>query len=522
MPCPHYDLKIVGGGHKHSSAVSSSAYQSGEKLYSEREQVTRYYPKRSERIIHTEIMLPDNAPPEYMSRERLWNSAEMNEPQRNAQYARRFVMALPRELSYEDNLELVRQYCQEQFVSKGMCVDLAYHYDDSDNPHVHILTTMRAIDENGRWMSKSRKEYILDENGERIRLPSGEWKSRKVPTTDWDNKGNLEKWRHAWEVKQNWFLEQAGRPERVDMRSFERQQNDLVPTVHLGPEASAMERRGIRTFLGDMNREIRKHNVLITFVKKGLKMVRGWIDEINNEKALREEILQARGPSVHQMLVDYFDARNDEREGWAAKARIKGMSRDLIFVKDTEAWCEAHGIYYAADLIAKLDELESRSKAASETISRNDTRRKTIAKIKEKAAVYAETKPVFDKYSRTFFKPLKDRYAKEHEDELKDHKRAYGYLMKNHGGQLEVTEHEFDAELRQMQKEDTAATAELETMKTNLTEMKKLKRRLEKSTPELTREERSLHEQLTRTPDRTLERNTPRKPTTTKKHEQAR
>ena len=256
MPCPHYDLKIVGGGHKHSSAVSSSAYQSGEKLYSEREQVTRYYPKRSERIIHTEIMLPDNAPPEYMSRERLWNSAEMNEPQHNAQYARRFVMALPRELSYEDNLELVRQYCQEQFVSKGMCVDLAYHYDDSDNPHVHILTTMRAIDEQGRWMPKSRKEYILDEDGQRIRLPSGEWKSRKVPTTDWDNKGNLEKWRHAWEVKQNWFLEQAGRPERVDMRSFERQQNDLVPTVHLGPEASAMERRGIRTFLGDMNREM--------------------------------------------------------------------------------------------------------------------------------------------------------------------------------------------------------------------------------------------------------------------------
>lgn len=522
MPCPHYDLKIVGGGHKHRSAVSSSAYQSGEKLYSEREQVTRYYPKRSERIIHTEIMLPDHAPREYMNRERLWNSAEMNEPQRNAQYARRFVMALPRELSYEDNLELVRQYCQEQFVSKGMCVDLAYHYDDSDNPHVHILTTMRAIDENGRWMPKSRKEYILDEDGQRIRLPSGEWKSRKVPTTDWDDRGNLEKWRHAWEVKQNWYLEQAGRPERVDMRSFERQQNDLVPTVHLGPEASAMERRGIRTFLGDMNREIRKHNALITFVKKGLKMVRGWIDELNNEKALREEMLQARGPSIHQMLIDYFDARNDEREGWAAKARIKGMSRDLIFVKDTEAWCEAHGIYYAADLIAKLDELESRSKAASETISKNDARRKTIAKIKEKAAVYVETKPVFDKYSRTFFKPLKDRYAKEHEDEIKDHKRAYGFLMKNHGGQVEVTEHEFDAELRQMQKEDTAATAELETIKTNLTEMKTLKRKLEKSTPELTREERSLHEQLTRTPERTPERNTPRKPTTTKKHEQAR
>ena len=170
MPCPHYDLKIVGGGHKHGSAVSSSAYQSGEKLYSEREQVTRYYPKRSERIIHTEIMLPDNAPPEYMSRERLWNSAEMNEPQRNAQYARRFVMALPRELSYEDNLELVRQYCQEQFVSKGMCVDLAYHYDDSDNPHVHILVSR----------SEFRKEELTGIDDSLIRISKGYIQSHRA------------------------------------------------------------------------------------------------------------------------------------------------------------------------------------------------------------------------------------------------------------------------------------------------------------------------------------------------------
>ncbi len=105
---------------------------------------------------------------------------------------------------------------------------------------------------------------------------------------------------------------------------------------------------------------------------------------------------------------------------------------------------------------------------------------------------------------------------------MKDHKRAYGFLMKNHGGQLEVMEHEFDAELRRMQKEDTAATAELESIKTNLAEMKKLKRRLEKSTPELNREKRSLREQLTRVPERAPERNIPRKPTTQKKHEQTR
>ena len=145
-----------------------------------------------------------------------------------------------------------------------------------------------------------------------------------------------------------------------------------------------------------------------------------------------------------------------------------------------------------------------------------------LAPYFETHLIYAETKPVFDKYSRMFFKPLKDGFAKEHETELTDHKRAYGYLMKNHGGKLEVTPSEFDAELHRMKQEDAAATADLESIKGQLTEMKKLKRKLEKSTPELAREDRSVREQLTRTPERTPERNTPRKPTTQKKHDQTR
>lgn len=330
IPCPHFNVKIVGRSRQHASSVASAAYQSGEKLFSEYDQRIKNYPLRNERIIYTEVMLPDHVPRKFLDRETLWNSVEMNEKHSRAQYARRFVMALLKELSYEDNLQFVREYCQEQFVSKGMCVDLAYHHDGNDNPHVHILTTMREINEQGRWMPKSRKEYILDENGERIRLPSGEWKSRHVPMNDWDDHGNMEKWRHAWEVKQNWYLEQAGRPERIDMRSYERQGSDLVPTIHLGPEASAMERRGIRTFLGDINREIRKHNTLITFVKKGIEMLHGWINELNDEKLRREEQRLAQGPSVHAMLVNYIESRNAERETWAPIAKIKGLSKDMI------------------------------------------------------------------------------------------------------------------------------------------------------------------------------------------------
>ena len=117
---------------------------------------------------------------------------------------------------------MVKEYCEEQFVSKGMCCDFAIHDPDppGHNPHCHFMLTMRAIDENGKWMPKSRKVYDLDENGERIKLPSGRWKSHKEDTVDWNEQYHAEEWRHGWEIVQNKYLELAGSPERIDMRSY--------------------------------------------------------------------------------------------------------------------------------------------------------------------------------------------------------------------------------------------------------------------------------------------------------------
>lgn len=287
IPCPHFNVKIVGRSRTHASAVASAAYQSGEKLYSQYDHQTKNYSQRNERIVYTEIMLPEHVPRQYLDREALWNSVEMNEKHTNAQYARRFVIALPKELSDYDNMQLIRDYCRAQFVSKGMCVDLAIHHNGNGNPHAHILTTMRAMDEQGHWLPKSRKEYVLDANGERIRLPSGEWKSKHVSTTDWDNRGNVEKWRHEWETLQNYYLEDAGRTERIDMRSYERQGEDKIPTIHLGPEAAAMEKRGIRTFLGDINRDIVKQNRMIAAIKHGIEKLKAWAEDYRENKQLR-------------------------------------------------------------------------------------------------------------------------------------------------------------------------------------------------------------------------------------------
>lgn len=103
-----------------------------------------------------------------------------------------------------------------------MIADFAIHdpHPPGHNPHAHVMLTMRAMDEHGKWLPKSRKVYDLDENGERIKLPSGRWKSHKEDTVDWNDQKYCEIWRHEWEVIQNRYLEANDRPERVDLRSY--------------------------------------------------------------------------------------------------------------------------------------------------------------------------------------------------------------------------------------------------------------------------------------------------------------
>lgn len=109
------------------------------------------------------------------------------------------------------------------------------------------MLTLRGIDENGLWLPKSRKEYILDKEGNRIRLKSGAWKSRKVDTVDWNRKENAEIWRGSWEKIQNRYLEKNKCPARVSLQSYANQGIDQIPTEHMGPAATAMEKKGIKT-----------------------------------------------------------------------------------------------------------------------------------------------------------------------------------------------------------------------------------------------------------------------------------
>ena len=220
LPCPHCKITIVKRS-ENESAVSAAAYQSGEKLFSEYDQQQKYYPYKTE-VTHKEILLPPNAPPEYADRNTLWNAAEAQEKQWDSQLARRFVLAIPRELP-RNSMPTFSVTTAGSFRFKGMIADFAIHDKGDGNPHAHILLTMRAMDENGKWLPKCRKIYDLDENGERIRLPSGRWKSHKQNTVDWNDRKYAEIWRQGWADTANRYLEANNRPERLDLRSYARQ-----------------------------------------------------------------------------------------------------------------------------------------------------------------------------------------------------------------------------------------------------------------------------------------------------------
>ena len=337
MPCPHNEISIVQRSQQ-QSAVAAAAYQSGEKLFCEYDQEVKHYPEKRG-IVHNEILLPANAPPEYADRNTLWNAAEAVEKQWNSQLARRWVLTIPREIPSDQYAVLVREFCEQQFVSKGMIADFAIHdpHPPGHNPHAHVLLTMRAMDEHGKWLPKSRKVYDLDENGERIKLPSGRWKSHKEDTVDWNDQKYCEIWRHEWEVIQNRYLEANDRPERVDLRSYARQGLDIVPTVHEGAAVRQMEKRGIQTNIGNLNREIRAANSLMKSIRQLIQNLKGWITELGEK---RKELLAQKAAEeatlLPNLLMKYMAIRKEERKDWTRAGQNRGTSQDLKAVSELQ------------------------------------------------------------------------------------------------------------------------------------------------------------------------------------------
>lgn len=267
MAIYHCSIKVGSRG-AGRSACGAAAYRAGDKVEDRETGLTHDFQRKSG-VVHDEIMLCKNAPARFMDRETLWNEAQAAERQKDGQLFREVEVALPRELTRDQQIELVRDYCRENFVSQGMCADWALHDKLDGNPHAHIMLTMRGIDQNGRFLPKRRTQYALDENGEKIPIldKNGEqkigkngrrmWKRIDKETNDWNSQENAELWRANWAKACNQYLPQD---QRIDHRSFQRRGLDRIPMVHEGFAARQHERRGGIAPSCEVNREIRALN----------------------------------------------------------------------------------------------------------------------------------------------------------------------------------------------------------------------------------------------------------------------
>ena len=448
----HCSIKIVSRG-KGKSAVAAAAYRSGEKLTNEWDGLTHDYTKKGG-VVHSEILLPAHAPPAFSDRSTLWNSVELSEKSNNAQLAREVEIALPVELSREEQTRLVREYCSSQFVSKGMIADFNLHDTGGGNPHAHILLTMRPLDERGAWLPKSKKEYVLDENGEKIRLPSGRYKTRKVDLVDWNDRENAEVWRRAWADLANEFLERNDCPERIDHRSYERQGIEQIPTVHVGVSATQMEKKGIVTERGELNRNIKAANRILREIRRLVRGLKDWIAELKERKAalleaLTEARAQASEPTIPQLLARYMEQRGEERADWTSKGKLKGAVSDFNKVQAAMEFLRQKEISTVETLDRQLDGISETAVAIRDSMRKAERRIKDIDTLLSHIGNYEKYKPVYKEYAAIGWKKQKEKFEEAHRGEL-DAYRAAARYVKTHLSGTSYSRKELEAERKDL------------------------------------------------------------------------
>lgn len=377
MAIYHCSIKIISRG-KGRSAVAAAAYRAGEKITSEYDGTIHDYTRKGG-VVHTEILLPDHAPAGFTDRAVLWNAVEKIEKAKNAQLAREIELALPVELTREQNISLVREYINRHFVAAGMCADICIHDKNSGNPHAHVMLTMRPFEQGGAWGAKQKKEYILDKDGNKIYdRKKRQYKCKSVPATDWNEQTKAEEWRAAWADCVNAALERGNHTERIDHRSYKRQGIDQIPTVHLGVAAFQMERRGIRTERGDLNREIEVTNQRLRQLKARISKLQNW---------LKEEAASTEPPTLADYIQDIL-----KRKAQAGKSDVYQSLYNLKDAANMLNFLTANNIMDMAGLDEKFSSMIGTQMDIRDKLKPIDRRLATLKKHIEQADLYMRYK----------------------------------------------------------------------------------------------------------------------------------
>jgi len=282
----------------------------------------------------TWVSTPEHAPGWMADRHQLWNAVEAKEKRKDAQLVREVEVALPRELDADAQRELVRRYIDETFVQRGMAADVAIHdaraRDGEDQPHAHILLTMREID--------TEKKHGF---GAKAR--------------EWNDTELLEEWRAAWSREANAELERARCP-RIDHRSLEAQRegaqregdaeraNELSrePEPKIGPAAAAMERRGEETERGRLWRQVHELNRWMQeqarpAFERIQEQVRDLKQQIERVPAWARELAQERQAGSRDDALESHFQRERQNQAQALDAAFKQERQEVQRERERQA-----------------------------------------------------------------------------------------------------------------------------------------------------------------------------------------
>jgi hypothetical protein len=394
--------------------------------------------------------LPENAPSEYTVRAALWNAVEKCERNANAQLAREIELALPVELSKEQNVELVRSYVKDNFTAAGMCADICIHDKGDGNPHAHIMLTIRPFDGRRAWAAKSRKEYLTDENGERIRLASGNFKTRKIPTVDWNEQSKAEQWREAWSSAANAALEEANAAVRIDHRSYQRQGIEQIPTVHMGVAATQMERRGIPTERGATNRQIELTN-------RELKQTRARINKLSDW--LKSEAAQDATPTLEGILAEILESGTDKTR----YAKIHDLKSAALLLN----YLQSNRIATLPELQERITEFYGRLSDVSEKLKPIERRLKTLDEHIKYSEVYGKNHKVYEQFKAQ--KPKnREAFYITYRAEITLYEAAARYLKDHLYGRTQIPLKAWQTERIKLTAEKSKLNSEYQTLKSEI------------------------------------------------------
>ena len=221
MAIYHFHAKMVRRN-LGQSTIAAAAYRSASKIYEQATGITHDYTNKRG-VEHAEILAPENAPAWVFDRHTLWNTVEASEKRKDAQLAREIEVGLPIELEDREQVALLRDFVNREFVAKGMIADIGIHRDNPQNPHSHILLTTRDLTPEG-FGPKNRS---------------------------WNTTQQLLNWRRGWAEVTNEHLIEAGLGVRIDHRSYREQNLGLTPGVKIGVGKERQHTPDLPGFLAD-------------------------------------------------------------------------------------------------------------------------------------------------------------------------------------------------------------------------------------------------------------------------------